>query len=273
MAANLPSKTTIGPEPGPLTRLKSSVLIFVRGPFFLSVISLVLLLITIPAQATLLKGYLTEDAAGASAGGKADVSLAVQHENSTEALAPNELPPGLAPGQARAASLPPGLAGVGVSDSQDDMESRASGLQKALLTVDSFPQSFAGAWRCVTVVVNSSVNFIPVGQRVQSQVAFVKRKDGKVVAHWDQAGWTESNVNITPVSEQEASLERTNYLLKHGAQSNWAARSRDHYLKLDADRIAAESSIDQYMDGQLLGQYQTRSMLYRLQGDVAYAQR
>lgn len=195
--------------PKPMQKLANATLAFVRGPAFLSIISVVLLAATIPAQATLLRGYLQE--------------------------------------------------GEGTK------------LHRSMIVENSFPQAFAGLWKCVTVVVDSAVPSVPVGQRVESAVNFEETTDGRVVAKWEQPGWTEAQSSVVPMSQNEVSLERTNYYMDHGLKGGWAAHSRDRYLQLDANRISASSQVEQFIDGRFLGQYKTKSMLYRLNGDLALA--
>jgi hypothetical protein len=208
------------------SRIGGGIATFVRGPFFLSVISVVLLAVAIPAQATLLRGYL---------------------QQSTSAVA------------------------VGEDYQPDSVNPESTKLHRAMIAENSFPQTFAGVWKCVTVVVDSAVASIPVGQRLESAVNFVQTNDGRVVARWEQQGWTEAQASVVPVSANEVNLERTNYFTESGLRGGWAAHSRDKYLQIDANRIAATSMVEQFIDGKFLGQYQTKSMLYRVSGDLALA--
>jgi len=233
-----------------------------RGPFFLSLISLSLLLVIPAAQATLLKGYIsTTEEAGTSAQTEATgtprVPGLVEDAADTQSAAPV---------QAQTAEPSEAVA----SPAEAAMRRRVAGLQGAITQSDSFPPSFAGAWKCVTVVVDSAVDTVAVGQRVESKVRFMAQPDGRVLAKWQQPGWTEASEQITRVSDREAALDRTNYFVNHG-EGGWAARSRDHYKEIDPNRIAAYSDVEQFMSGQFMGRYQTRSMLYRVNEDVAFA--
>lgn len=214
--------------PKPIKAILNATLVFVRGPAFLSIISLVLLAATIPAQAALLRGYLQQGPAATASSGEDFQSDSI----------------GIAP--------------------------EATKLHRAMIADNSFPQAFAGAWKCITVVVDSAVSSIPIGHRVESAVNFVQTNDGRVVARWEQPGWTEAQSSVVPVSDNEVSLERTNYYMEHGATA-WAAHSKDRYLQIDANRIAASSQVEQFIGGRFLGQYQTKSMLYRVSGDIALA--
>jgi hypothetical protein len=238
------------------------VLKAVRGPFFLSVISLSLLLVIPAAQATLLKGYIStsDDTQGTAEAASAEAPRV----------------PGLvedAPDNQSASSVQTNnLAATDAvaSPAEAAMRQRVAGLQGAITQSDSFPPSFAGAWKCVTVVVGSAVDTVSVGQRVESQVRFMAQPDGRVVAKWQQPGWTEAAERITRVNEREAALDRTNYFINHG-EGGWAAHSTDHYTEIAPNRISAYSNVEQFASGQYMGRYQTRSMLYRVNEDVAFA--
>lgn len=226
--------------PKPIQNLINGTLAFVRGPFFLSVISVVLLAITVPAQATLLRGYLQTGPQPSEELSTVEATDSAEFDN--DVIIPKRL-----------------------------TSPEATRLHRAMIAENSFPPAFAGLWKCVTVVVDSAVSSIPVGQRVESAVNFVRTNDGRVVAHWEQPGWTEARANVVPLSDNEVSLERTNYYVTHGPSAGWAAHSRDRYLQIDANRIAASSNVEQFIDGKFLGQYETKSMLYRVSGDLALA--
>ncbi len=277
--------------PKPVKNFLKACSAFVRGPAFLSIISVVLLAATIPAQATLLRGYIQQadsssgqdyqsDSIAEGSGAELPKKIARQpvskitaprasaqthHQNgAAEArpltIAPIAMQPALAPIVRQPVPVPVPMPHY-----------LPAQLQQAMLMDNSFPQTFAGAWKCITVVVDSAVGSIPIGQRVESAVNFVQTRDGRVVARWEQPGWTETQTNVVPVSANEANLERINYFREQGIQRGWAAHSRDRYLQLDANRIAASSQVEQFINGSFLGHYQTKSMLYRMSGDIAYA--
>jgi hypothetical protein len=253
MSGGAENKST---KPSALGRAVNLFLAVIRGPFFLFAISM-LLLTTIPTcQATLLKGYVStysgeEQAQPVAAAETSAVPGLVENEGAGD------------PGAALAKETP-----MIASPAESVMQQRAATLQKALVSQDSFPRSFVGYYRSVTLVVDSGVTSVPVGQRVESQVGFLPQRDGRIVARWDQPGWTEAQENIMPVSDHEAELERTNYFIEQGP-NGWAAHSHDHYLKIDDNRIAASSEVEQYIDGRYLGKYATKSMLYKLNESVA----
>lgn len=133
------------------------------------------------------------------------------------------------------------------------------------LARDSFPNSFAGTWKCLTVVIDSAVASVEIGSRLESQVEFSRGEDGKVLAHWSQPGWTEAAMSVTALNDHEADLNRTNmYVLPAAGNSSWTAKSSDHYLQFEADQIAAVSSVDQFVNGEYLGRYRTKSLLVRI---------
>lgn len=239
----------------PLKNLLNATLTFVRGPMFLSVLSVVLLAVAIPAQATLLHGYLQSSAPTEAQKGGEDIALdAIGAEASgTNYISPEE------------AAATDGITPQALTAKTDEQQ-EAGKLHRAMLKDNSFPQTFAGWWKCVTVVVDSAVSTIPVGQRVESAISFEQLRDGRVIERWEQPGWTETASNVTPISTVEVALERTNFYRRDG---RWAAHSRDRYLQIDANRIAADSQVEQFVDGQFLGRYQTKSMLYRMTGNIA----
>jgi hypothetical protein len=176
-----------------IEKIIASILLFVRGPLFLSLVSLALLLLLIPAaRATLLKG---------------EIAVSTQS--------------------------PP----------------------------NSFPDSFKGAWHCVTTVVDSAVSGINVGDTMQSEVKFVRQTDGRVVALWRQPGWSDGRQTILALNDHEAALMRVNYCVCDG---QWSACSHDHYVQCDSYRMTAKSRVEQLYAGQYLGSYTTSSVLYRL---------
>jgi hypothetical protein len=240
----------------PLKKVLSATLTFVRGPIFLSMLSVVLLAVAIPAQATLLRGYLQQSVADAAKGGGEDMQAnsIVMDAIGAEASGSKYI----SPDEEHAAS--------GTAQQGQEAPVESGKLHRAMLADNSFPQTFAGMWKCVTVVVDSAVSSVPVGQRVESAVNFEQTNDGRVVARWEQPGWTEAQSSVVPMSQNEVALERTNYYRNGGS---WAAHSRDRYLQLDANRIAADSQVEQFINGQFLGRYETKSMLYRMSGNIA----
>lgn len=133
--------------------------------------------------------------------------------------------------------------------------------QQPVARTDSFPSELQGSWQCVTVVTDSLVESVPVGQKIVSRMDFVKTQDGRVVARFLQPGWTEAQEKVTALSTSRYQMDKTNYYLHSGG--GWAARSRDRYQVLERNRMIAESEVDQYVDGCYMGRYRTRSTLVR----------
>lgn len=129
---------------------------------------------------------------------------------------------------------------------------------------DSFPSDVQGSWQCVTVVVDSLVDTVAVGQKIVSRMDFVRTNDGRVVARFQQPGWTEAQESVTAYSPTQYQMDKTNYFLGDHVNGAWAARSRDHYQVLERNRMVAESEVDQYVNGHYVGRYRTQSTLMRL---------
>lgn len=164
-----------------------------------------------------------------------------------------------------------------VSETQEQSETRDLSNQTITGSVrsDSLPAGFEGSWQCVTVVTESAVPSVPSGQKMVSDVQFVRKGDGRVVANWNQPGWTETQSSILTWSAAEGQVDRTNYFYGEKMNGAWAARSRDKFTQLDPDRIVAQSYVDQYIDGHYLGRYRTKSVLLRTAGaaDLAMGNR
>lgn len=135
----------------------------------------------------------------------------------------------------------------------------------------SFPATYEGNWRCVTVVTDSTIESVPNGQQMESEIQFLRSHDGRILAKWNQAGWVESQANVTAWNATEAQIDRTDYYYGEGFNGNWAARSRDRFAQVDRAKMMAQSYVDQYIDGRFMGRYRTKSTLYRQdnQRDVA----
>ncbi|MBX9724296.1 MAG: hypothetical protein K2X81_23000 [Candidatus Obscuribacterales bacterium] len=154
--------------------------------------------------------------------------------------------------------------GTGGADHSGMINSARVVEQQAAARSDSFPTELQGAWQCVTVVVDSLVDSVAVGQKVVSQMEFVKSNDGRVVARFVQPGWTEAQESITAYSSTQYQMDKTNYYYGDRANGAWAARSRDHYQVLEKNRMIAEGEVDQYINGKYVGRYRTRSTISRI---------
>lgn len=129
---------------------------------------------------------------------------------------------------------------------------------------DSFPQDVQGSWQCVTVVIDSLVDTVPVGNKVVSKMDFVKGTDGRIVARFLQPGWTEAQESVTAFSNTQYQMDKTNYYYGDHTNGSWAARSRDRYQLVEKNKMIAESEVDQYVNGRYVGRYRTHSTLVRL---------
>jgi hypothetical protein len=138
----------------------------------------------------------------------------------------------------------------------------------AIARSDSFPADVQGTWQCITVVTDSLVDTVPVGQKMISRMDFVKANDGRVVARFQQPGWTEAQESVTAFSSTQYQMDKTNYFYGDHANGAWAARSRDSYQVLEKNRMISESEVDQYINGRYVGRYRTRSTLVRLNSGV-----
>lgn len=130
---------------------------------------------------------------------------------------------------------------------------------------DSFPPNFAGHWRCESVVVASAVPDVSAGQRLVSEINFVKAATGNVSMAWSQAGWTSTVTSLRVKGDTLATANRVNQYMT----GNWTAASRDRYVQVSADQLVAESKVDQYVDGRYVGTYNTQSVLYRVEAPQA----
>jgi hypothetical protein len=128
---------------------------------------------------------------------------------------------------------------------------------------ESFPSTYEGNWQIHTEVTDSAVESVPAGQKMVSIIDFVRKPDGRIVANWNQPGWTETKVSITSYSTSEAMTDRTTYYYGERMNGSWAARSRDSFTQVEPNKMIAKSYIDQYIDGQYLGRYRTKSVLLR----------
>ena len=151
-----------------------------------------------------------------------------------------------------------------ISEPNQLVNKARNGSETAVVRSDSFPVDLQGAWQCVTVVVDSLVESVPLGHKVMSRVDFVRADDGRVVARFAQPGWTEAQSSVTAFSNTQYQMDKTNYYYGDHTAGAWAARSRDRYQLLEQNRMIAESEVDQYVDGRYAGRYRTRSTMIRM---------
>ena len=156
-----------------------------------------------------------------------------------------------------------------LSDTTSEQQQRLANVTRAVdISVvarrDSFPQDVQGSWQCVTVVVDSLVDTVSVGQKIVSRMDFVRANDGRVVARFLQPGWTEAQETVTAFSPTRYQMDKTNYFYSDHVNGAWAARSRDSYQLVERNRMVADSEIDQYINGRYIGRYRTHSTLLRM---------
>ncbi|MBX9573970.1 MAG: hypothetical protein K2X77_34055 [Candidatus Obscuribacterales bacterium] len=157
-----------------------------------------------------------------------------------------------------------------VSDTADSASARiySAAVQEAVAPAraDSFPAELQGSWECVSTVIDSLVDTVQPGQQVVSRLNFVKVDDGRIMARFQQPGWTETQASVTAYSTASYVMDKTNFYYGDQTNGGWAARSRDHYQVVDLNKMLAESEVDQYVGGQYVGRYRTRSTLVRIGG-------
>jgi len=147
-------------------------------------------------------------------------------------------------------------------------DSGAAGNQKAPsfsveVQSNSFPSGYEGSWHCISVVTDSAVDSVKLGEQIISDINFQRCPDGRVTAHWNQPGWTETESAITSWNSFDSMIDRTSYYFGEKMNGGWAARSRDQFQQTKPDEMVAQSYVDQYIDGQYLGRYRTKSVLRR----------
>lgn len=219
-----------------------------------SVIALVCLCFDTPAQAVLLHGYLEREGKEVAPVSTSDPALAEAAAALDQSLTIHEKL-----GQAKAANISQTNSYATNLAAQVDLSAKPP--------ANSFPYSYIGTWRCVSEVVDSQVDAIEQGKKIVSEIVFAQASDGRVVAQWNQPGWSQTNAQVTTFNPAEAKLVRTNYYADAGAEGFWAARSSDQFKQISADQMVAQSYIDQYVAGDYKGRYHTQSMLFRVSND------
>jgi hypothetical protein len=124
------------------------------------------------------------------------------------------------------------------------------------------PSQYEGVWRCVSYVTNSSVPAIEPGREVDCLLQFKINAQGQLMAYWNERGWSPANcaaVRFTPVT---SSIVHKSMSL-HNA--NWAALSTDRLHMLSSSQMEGRSTVVQYRGGRPIGEYETSSVLTRVQ--------
>ncbi len=144
-----------------------------------------------------------------------------------------------------------------------DIQNSSPNSAQIPVNLNSFPTAFEGRWRCVTIVTDSSLDAVEPGNEMVSEIQFQRLPDGKIWAKWNQPGWREAQSAVTAWSPSEAQIDRTDYYYGDNADGTWGARSRDRFTQVDKLKIIGQSYVDQYKNGQYLGRYRTKSVLYK----------
>lgn len=125
---------------------------------------------------------------------------------------------------------------------------------------------FQGTWKCLTTVVSSNVPSIAPGTKVSCALTFQTLNDGQVKAAWEQKGWTSSETTVGKCSNGALHLSHTNHFSR-----GWAAHAEDYAKVTSPTTMVSQSVVDQYIDGQLAGQYKTQSQLVKVGGSMQVA--
>jgi len=157
------------------------------------------------------------------------------------------------------------------NEAQEQQQQQTAAPKLQALIENSFPAGYEGTYHCVTTVVDSGVASVPVGQVMLSEIEFAHGQDGRIIEHWAQPGWTETQSTITSYNDRESRVDRTSYFFGENMQGNWAARTRDQFTQMSPHSIVAKSYVDQYLDGQYLGRYRTTSVLEKQSGPANIA--
>jgi hypothetical protein len=124
------------------------------------------------------------------------------------------------------------------------------------------PSQYEGVWRCVSYVTNSSVPAIEPGREVDCLLQFKMNGQGQLMVYWNERGWSPANcaaVRFTPVA---SSIVHKSMSLNN---INWAALSTDRLRMLSYSEMEGRSTVVQYRCGRPIGEYETRSVLTRIQ--------
>lgn len=121
---------------------------------------------------------------------------------------------------------------------------------------------FQGLWESTTQVTASNVPAVQPGTVVHSNVQYVKGAKGQLVEMWKEEGWAPSSSAMVTFDQDLAKVSHTSY--SGGGRSGWSAKTNDTMKMVDPNTIIAQSVVDQYSTGRLIGQYKTESVLRRI---------
>ncbi len=121
---------------------------------------------------------------------------------------------------------------------------------------------FQGLWESTTQVTASNVPAVQPGTVVHSNVQYVKDARGQLVEMWKEDGWAPSSSAMVTFNQDLAKVSHTSY--SGAGRAGWSAKTNDTMKMVDPNTIIAQSVVDQYSTGHLIGQYKTDSVLRRI---------
>lgn len=116
-----------------------------------------------------------------------------------------------------------------------------------------------GTWNCVSKVVDSNCPSIIPGTVVQSFIQFLRNAEGSLVQNWQESGWTPASTPVLKFGNSQISTSKEATF--QNGQGGWTARTQERMKMLNPQTMIAESTVQQYLNGQFVGTYKTTSVL------------
>lgn len=127
------------------------------------------------------------------------------------------------------------------------------------LSAQSYDPRIFGTWKVTTVVVDSNCRYVSTGEESFSKLNF-SLIDGKLTPTWFGHSWNLIDNRMFKLEENNHLLwVRDNSLVKE--RKFWLAHSEDVFNIESPNYITAQSKIDQYLNGNYVGNYKTVSYL------------
>ena len=127
------------------------------------------------------------------------------------------------------------------------------------LSAQSYDPRIFGTWEVKTVVVDSNCRYVSTGEESLSKLNF-SLIDGKLTPTWFGHNWNLVDNKMFKLEENDRLLwVRDNSLVKE--RKFWLAHSEDVFNIESPNYITAQSKIDQYLNGNYVGNYKTVSYL------------
>ena len=123
-------------------------------------------------------------------------------------------------------------------------------------------QAMQGLWQCVTQVVGSNTPGVAVGTVVRCQVQYNRDAQGNLLESWTENGWTPSTAAVVKLDSDVITVSHLSSYPSRGGTIS--ARSTDAIKLVAPDTIMARGTVNQFSNGQFIGQYQTASVLHRV---------